>query len=362
MHLVLISHNHYDHLDANTISELWKLNKDHLRFVLPLGNREWMESLLGPECVSRIWIADWWDEAEFWLPTGGQEALDTAIRLGQEKKRKGELLSSSSSLTLGDHDEGDDEARPRNRDYLRIVCTPAQHGSGRFAYDTGSSLWASYNIFYHPAASPETPFHLFFGGDTGYRLRPPPPALPFPPCPAFLEMHEKLGEPDLLLLPISVGSTQSYIKSWDPIGVIPKINGGLMAQNHLDEWEALDVARILSGQSLGDKHFKEQYRAQQSRADLNVDRQEWALRGERKQKAALTTKRPLAVAIHFGTFSPPAEALGNLAALRKACGFHSWKYARSYDPEAGSDAQSNGTFLVLNHGGRTDVAMPTPKR
>jgi len=36
--IVMISHNHYDHLDFDTIMALWKRNARHLRFVVPLDN------------------------------------------------------------------------------------------------------------------------------------------------------------------------------------------------------------------------------------------------------------------------------------------------------------------------------------
>ncbi len=39
--IVIISHNHYDHLDYDTIKDLWAANKNRIRFVVPLGNKDW---------------------------------------------------------------------------------------------------------------------------------------------------------------------------------------------------------------------------------------------------------------------------------------------------------------------------------
>lgn len=348
VHVVFISHNHYDHLDANTITELWQANKDHMRFVLPLGNMQWMESLLGKDCRDRIWEADWWDEAVIWRRPESQDspATDDDIKTS----------ISSSQTTLKP-----ESSVPEGLEHLRVVCTPAQHGSGRYGLDTMSTLWASYHLFFHPAplsskassssSSSAQPFHVFFGGDTGYRLRPPPPSLPFPPCPAFQEMHEKFGVPNLLLLPVSIGSTYSYIKSWDIVGALPHIDGGLMAQNHLDEWQALDVARVLCGQSQG------------LESENDIDSRTIPLKDRLPSTTApikntsTSSNRSVALAIHFGTFCTKEETRRTMQQLRKACGYHSWRYSRGYDPKEGTDPHSNGTFVVLDHGGYIDMDL-----
>lgn len=92
--IVLISHSHYDHLDYSTIVELWRLHSDRLQFVVPLGNKSWFLDLgIGVE-EDRVTELDWWDEV--WLDQ--QSSTDKDIDQTQR---------------------------------LRVVCTPAQHGSGR---------------------------------------------------------------------------------------------------------------------------------------------------------------------------------------------------------------------------------------
>jgi len=103
---ILISHDHYDHLDYGSIQKL-KLKADE--FFVPLGVgrhlREW-----GIE-ASRIHELDWWENAEF--------------------------------------------------NGLKFHCTPARHFSGRGLTDRATTLWCSWVI-----ESDST--KLFFSGDSGY--------------------------------------------------------------------------------------------------------------------------------------------------------------------------------------------------
>lgn len=105
--LVIISHDHYDHLDHTTIRRLAPLR---VPFVVPLGVGAHLEAW-GIE-PHRIIELDWWERFE--LP-GGEVA---------------------------------------------VTATPAQHFSGRGLRSRNSTLWSSYVA--------ESPRHrLFFGGDTG---------------------------------------------------------------------------------------------------------------------------------------------------------------------------------------------------
>ncbi len=105
--LVLISHDHYDHLDYPTIREL---AKGEVPFVTSLGVGAHLEGWGVP--ASRITELDWWETYD--LP-------------GAE---------------------------------LRIHATPSQHFSGRGLKDRNATLWSSLVI--------ETPRHrVFFSGDTG---------------------------------------------------------------------------------------------------------------------------------------------------------------------------------------------------
>lgn len=322
--VVLISHNHYDHLDADTIAGLWQRNSDRLRFVVPLGNRSWFDGLIGAENTDRVTECDWWDEVQ---------------------------------LNRDEGDGGEKEIFPSpSPPLLRIACTPAQHGSGRMGLDVGSSLWCSYTIFYKDTK-------IFFGGDTGYRLRPPPPASPtaFPACPAFADIHKRYGTPDFLLLPISVGSTYSYVKSWDAFGLLPNVNGGLTAQNHLDEWEAIEVAKILCGGG-GDG----------GEADDDAGNADVGAGADSAATPSASPASPQVMAIHFGTFSPPDETQRNIDTLKRACDANGWEMHRrggdttedgAEDQKAiGSISADTPRFYVLDHGAHLDLQLKTRRR
>ncbi|MBW2465153.1 MAG: MBL fold metallo-hydrolase [Deltaproteobacteria bacterium] len=102
---VVISHDHYDHLDTATIRSL---AHEVGRFIVPLGVGAHLEYWgVEPE---RITEHDWWDETEI----GG----------------------------------------------VRVVCTPARHFSGRAVTDKDRTLWASWSFI-----GPE--HRAYFSGDTG---------------------------------------------------------------------------------------------------------------------------------------------------------------------------------------------------
>lgn len=102
---VLLSHDHYDHLDYAAIQALAKRGE---RFFVPLGVGAHLESWgVNPASITEL---DWWEEA----------------RLGE----------------------------------LRLVAAPARHFSGRGPGDRDATLWASWAII--------GPRHrAWFSGDTG---------------------------------------------------------------------------------------------------------------------------------------------------------------------------------------------------
>jgi L-ascorbate metabolism protein UlaG (beta-lactamase superfamily) len=103
---VLISHDHYDHLDMDTVRHLARRGS---RFFVPLGIGAHLERWGVP--AAQIEEFAWWQER---------------------------LLGS-----------------------IRIVCTPTRHYSGRGLRDHSATLWSSWSVI--------GPQHRFFySGDTGY--------------------------------------------------------------------------------------------------------------------------------------------------------------------------------------------------
>jgi L-ascorbate metabolism protein UlaG (beta-lactamase superfamily) len=103
---VLLSHNHYDHLDLPTLRRLAAAH--HPRVLVPLGVR----ALLDRARIGRVEELDWWQAAS------GPGAL-------------------------------------------RITSVPAQHFSGRGLRDRNATLWCGY-VIEGPAG------RVYFAGDTGW--------------------------------------------------------------------------------------------------------------------------------------------------------------------------------------------------
>ncbi|KAF2147630.1 Metallo-hydrolase/oxidoreductase, partial [Myriangium duriaei CBS 260.36] len=281
---VLISHNHYDHLDYDTIMALWRINQDRIRFFVPLGNIQWFVDCGISE--ERITELDWWDSA---------------------------YLSDSS---------------PESK-HLKITCTPAQHSSGRDAGDADSSLWSGWYLE-HKLHDDQT-YRVFFAGDSGYQFhgsptwppRPPTSRLQqYPPCPAFKEIATRLGSPHLVFLPIALGATYAYVRSFfsdylpnstDPF---PRHSSGVTGAIHMPPWDAVRVLHDLAGSGAANS----------------------------------SSEAPVAVAMHWGTFvTDPIEILKTLGQLEWACERQGVRFARELEQnEQGKTPQPR--FIAVNHG------------
>jgi L-ascorbate metabolism protein UlaG (beta-lactamase superfamily) len=103
---VMISHDHFDHLDMRTVQYL---ASKETHFVVPLGVGAHLDEWNVPK--GQITELDWWETTEI----GG----------------------------------------------LKIICTPAQHYSGRGIFDYKATLWSSWAVI--------GPKHRFYySGDTGF--------------------------------------------------------------------------------------------------------------------------------------------------------------------------------------------------
>ncbi|KAJ3073550.1 hypothetical protein HDU98_001290, partial [Podochytrium sp. JEL0797] len=182
---VVISHNHYDHLDLNVLKKLMQVNRDVLFFV-PLGNKR----LLMDEGITNVVECDWWD----------------SYRLHKPKTA----------------------SAPESN--LQISCTPSQHFSGRTLWDHGQTLWSSWHIQSTVSHAPSphnnnssdarvrepttTTKSFFFGGDTGYRTVFPHDCESLvPTCPAFRQIHTRFGPPDLAALPIGAYAPRELLSN-----------------------------------------------------------------------------------------------------------------------------------------------------
>jgi len=298
---MFLSHNHYDHLDYDTVMALWRNNQEWIRFVVPLENKKWFVECGIPE--GRVCEMDWWDV----LVVGSEEG-------------KG----------------------------LKVTCTPSQHQSGRSGLDTDMTLWSSWFLEHPGGSGPDAePYRVFFAGDTGFQFHASPDWLPsptplssanpkslsstvdannpYPPCPAFADIATRLGSPDLLLLPIWVGGTYDFVRSWvplsDALSPMPRLKVGLTAANHMPPWDAVRVLKLMT-------------------------------QGDAQNKGKGKGKGPVAVAMHWGTFiTEPVEVLKTLGQLQWACEAQGVPFGRELERGEGREEKASETcFLALDHG------------
>lgn len=114
--VVAISHNHYDHLDRSTLSEIFAKQKRTPALVAPLNTWRVLDGI-SPKAKQVYREADWWETIE--------------VDINVEGKGR-----------------------------LAFTCTPAQHMTARTAWDMAKSLWAGWAV-QGDAGS------VYFAGDTG---------------------------------------------------------------------------------------------------------------------------------------------------------------------------------------------------
>ncbi len=103
--VLLVSHNHYDHMDTDTLRRLVRKHKP--RIYVPLGNKVYLDS----EDIPNSSDMDWWDTAD-----------------------------------IGNG--------------VRLSCVPAQHFSGRGLGDRDATLWCGFML--ETSSGP-----VYFAADTG---------------------------------------------------------------------------------------------------------------------------------------------------------------------------------------------------
>jgi N-acyl-phosphatidylethanolamine-hydrolysing phospholipase D len=108
---VLLSHNHYDHLDTASVKALNAQPGGAPLFIVPLGVKKWFAA----EGITNVQQMDWWDKT----------TVKTAA--GQ----------------------------------VDVHFTPVQHWSARSLGDRRATLWGGYALF-------ASDFHMYFSGDLGY--------------------------------------------------------------------------------------------------------------------------------------------------------------------------------------------------
>jgi N-acyl-phosphatidylethanolamine-hydrolysing phospholipase D len=151
---VLISHNHYDHLDTASVEGLYK-RFPNLKWYVGLGLKAWFPTKMKRNVVE----LDWWDE----------------------------------------HQHYKDNSNSGSGSSVKVISTPAQHWSLRtplFQKNGGKkeTLWCGFAVIGN-----ETNLSCWFAGDTGY-------------CPAFKLIGERLGPIDLCFIPTGAYEPRWFMK------------------------------------------------------------------------------------------------------------------------------------------------------
>ena len=105
--VVVISHNHYDHLDIDSVKSIAQLNGSATTFLVPLGLKDWFNR----QGISQVKEMDWWQ-----------------------------------STTIAG---------------VEFTFTPVQHWTARSTGDRNATLWGGWAVL-----GPK--LHWYFSGDTGY--------------------------------------------------------------------------------------------------------------------------------------------------------------------------------------------------
>ena len=161
--IILLTHNHYDHLDINTMKNLAEQFEPEI--YTPLGVGKYLER----KGIGNITEMDWWNEAE--IASG-----------------------------------------------LKLICTPAQHFSGRGSFDRDKTLWSGFALMTEKGS-------IYYSGDTGFGD-------------FFNEIATRIAPVRLAFLPIG-----AYKPAW------------FMSPIHTSPADAVKIHQILkSPQSIG-MHF-----------------------------------------------------------------------------------------------------------
>lgn len=148
--VVLISHNHYDHLDIGSLKLLDQMFSPV--FLVPLGDKKLLES----EGIKKVVAMDWGERFEFPATEGAKT----------------------------------DDAKKTEQ--LQIFFEPSFHWSGRGMFDRNMSLWGSF-VIKHKGKN------IYFAGDTGYSEH-------------FKQIFQKHGVMKVSLLPIGAYEPRWFMK------------------------------------------------------------------------------------------------------------------------------------------------------
>jgi len=200
--VVLVSHDHYDHLDDDTVRRLAARFPAAVWFA-PLRLGAWLRK----RGVREVRELDWWSSTR----VGGPSAPSGVPHEGGSVGSPATAWGAPPTGTLADArlapapESGDEWPNAA----MRVTCVPAQHFSGRWAIGRNTTLWCSWAVHVGDR-------RVLFAGDTGRH-------------PEFATIGERCGPFDLVLMPIG-----AYAPRW------------FMAPVHMDPEDATSAYQELS--------------------------------------------------------------------------------------------------------------------
>lgn len=132
--VVLISHNHYDHLDTASVQDIHKYSPKAV-FIVPLGIKVWCLKNIGQQAV--VQELDWREHVDFsYRPKNNASSSDTVPKT------------------------------------VRIISVPMRHWTSRVGADRDKTLWCGYSVVTDPESGGTTTTtksqKLLFPGDTAW--------------------------------------------------------------------------------------------------------------------------------------------------------------------------------------------------
>ena len=196
--IVTISHNHYDHLDIQSLKKISKKHPEAI-FLVPAGDKE----LLKRKKIKNVYDFDWWESIE----------------------HKGFV----------------------------ITFTPVQHWSKRSLFDRNKSLWGGW-FFNHKDYS------LYHAGDTGYskdfietKIKLGSPKYAFIPIgaydPEWFMAESHVNPEDAVQIMLDLGAEKAFGMHWatftltDEDTIEPKIR----LEKEIMKFKGLDFSSVVPG-------------------------------------------------------------------------------------------------------------------
>ena len=199
--VVIINHNHYDHMDVPTLKRL--VETYHPRIFVGLGNQAFLER----HGIKDAHDMDWWNSVLLSKPPK-KSSFDVIASEAKQSHGIATALSGPRNDFFGGSLSAD----------VTLTFVPSRHFSGRSFCDRNRTLWGSF-VIKGPAGV------VYFAGDTGFG-------------PQFEEIRKRFGPPRLALLPIG-----AYLPRW------------FMSPVHLSPEEAVQAHKILGAQTSMAIHF-----------------------------------------------------------------------------------------------------------